>query len=80
MGAGAARYLHSPGCGLDDGGIVVRLLAGAKGFVSETSRPLLGPIQLPVKSVPGTLSRQVKWLGREHYHRLPSGAEVGNIQ
>jgi hypothetical protein len=43
------------------------------------SRPALGPIQPPVKWVPGTLSPGLKRQGREADHLPPTSAEVKKI-
>jgi hypothetical protein len=43
-----------------------------------TSRPALGPTQLPIQSVSGALSLGVKRSGREVDYSPPSNAEVKN--
>jgi hypothetical protein len=43
---------------------------------STASRPALGSIQPPIQWVPGALSPEVKWLGREADHSLPNSAAV----
>jgi len=48
-------------------------------FVFDTaSRPALGPTNLPIRWVLGTLSSGVKWPGREANQLPPSSAEVKN--
>jgi hypothetical protein len=42
------------------------------------SRTALGPTQAPIQWVPGALSLEVKWPGREADHSPPSSAEVKN--
>jgi hypothetical protein len=42
------------------------------------SRPSLGFIQLPIKSISGALSSRVKLRGREADHSSPSTAEIKN--
>jgi hypothetical protein len=43
---------------------------------SMTSRPALGPTQLPTQWVPGALSLGMKRSGRDAVHSPPPGAEV----
>jgi hypothetical protein len=43
---------------------------------TTASRTALGPTQLPIQWVPGTLSLGVKCSGREADHSTPSSAEV----
>jgi hypothetical protein len=50
---------------------------GGKNFRSSmSSRPALGPTQLPIQWVPGALSLWVKRPGREADHSPPTSAEV----
>jgi len=44
-----------------------------------TSRSVLGPTQLPIQWVPGSLSLEVKWPGHEADHSPPSSAEIKNV-
>jgi hypothetical protein len=54
----------------------VRIPAGRKDLsFSETSRPAVRPPQPPIEWVPGSLSPQVEWQGRESDHSSPSSAE-----
>jgi hypothetical protein len=65
------------GYGLDERGSRVRFPAGAGNFsLHHRSRMALGPIQPPIKWVPGFFSLRVKRLGREADHSPPSSAEV----
>jgi len=41
-----------------------------------TTRPVLGPTQLPIQQVQGTLSKGVKWPGHKVDHSSPSSAKV----
>jgi hypothetical protein len=45
---------------------------------ATVSRLALGPTQLPIQSVPGTLTPRVERTGREADHSPPSIAEVKN--
>jgi hypothetical protein len=64
---------------LDDGRIKVTFPAGATNFLfSTTYRPVLGPTQSLIQWVPWTLSPEIKRLGGETDHSLPSSAEVKN--
>jgi hypothetical protein len=45
---------------------------------STVFRPALGPTQLPIRWLPGTLSQEVKRPGNEADHFFPSSAEVKN--
>jgi hypothetical protein len=45
---------------------------------STSSSPVLGPIQPPIQWVTGSLSPEVKWLGREADHLPTTIAEVKN--
>jgi hypothetical protein len=45
-------------------------------LLSTSSRPVLGPTQLPIQWVPRALSPGVKWPGREADHSAPTSAEV----
>jgi hypothetical protein len=47
-------------------------------FLTPASRPVLGPIQLPIEWVPEAVSLGVKLSGREADHSPPSTAEVKN--
>jgi hypothetical protein len=50
---------------------------GGKNFhFSIMSRPALRPTQPPIQWVPGTLSPELKWPGREADHSPPTNAEV----
>jgi len=42
------------------------------------SRPTLGPTQPPILWIPGALSLEVKWPGREVDHSPPSHAKAKN--
>jgi hypothetical protein len=65
------------GYGLDDRGFRVRFPAGLGIFLFTTaSRTALGPIQPPIQWVPGAVSLEVEWPGREADHSPPSSAEV----
>jgi hypothetical protein len=46
---------------------------------STLSRPALGPTEPRIQWVPGALSPEVKWPGREADHTPPSSAEVKKI-
>jgi hypothetical protein len=61
---------------VDDKGTESR--QGLEIFLFTTSRPALGPIQPPVRWVPGDLSLGVKRPGREADHSHPSSAEAKN--
>jgi hypothetical protein len=66
---------------LDDRGSRVRFPAGGGLGIflfTTASRTALGPTQLPIQRVPGTLSLGVKRLGREAYQSAPFSAEVKN--
>jgi hypothetical protein len=54
--------------GLDDRGVGVRVPVGPR-IISTSSRP-------PIQWVPGALSQEVKWPGREAGHSPPASAEV----
>jgi hypothetical protein len=45
-------------------------------FLSDMSKPALGPSQPPIQWVPGTLSLGLKWPGCEADHLSPSSVEV----
>jgi len=47
-------------------------------LLTTTSRPALGPSQLPMQWVPGVVSQELNRPGREAYHSRPSTAEVQN--
>jgi hypothetical protein len=47
-------------------------------FFSETSRPALGPIQLPTQCMPGAPFLGVKWPEHEAHHSPASCATVKN--
>jgi hypothetical protein len=65
------------GYGLDDRGSRVRFPAGTGNFLFTTvSRTAVGPTQPPIQWVPGVLSLEVKWPGREADHSPPSSAEI----
>jgi hypothetical protein len=67
-------------------GIATRLRPGRSGFNSRqglriflfttTSRPALGPIQLPIQCVTGVFFPRVKRQGRKADHSPPSSIEV----
>jgi hypothetical protein len=62
---------------LDDREIGVRVLVGSRIFLfSTSSRPSLGPTQLPIQWVPGTLSSWIKRPEHEADHSPPTCAEV----
>jgi hypothetical protein len=44
-----------------------------------SSKPALGPAQIPVQWVPGTLSPGIKRPGREADHLPPASAEIKNM-
>jgi hypothetical protein len=46
--------------------------------LSTSSRPVLGPTQLPIQWIPGAFSRGVKRPGREADYSPPTSAEVKN--
>jgi hypothetical protein len=48
-------------------------------FFSTSSRPALGPTQLPIQWVPRALSAGVKWPGREADHSPRASAEVKKV-
>jgi hypothetical protein len=62
------------GCGLDGGGVGVRVLAGSRIF-SKLSRPALESTQPPIRWIPGALSPGVKRPGRE----VPRSRKRGSI-
>jgi hypothetical protein len=67
----------NPGYGLDDRFMGVRFSEGAGNFpLPHQSKQALGPTQLPMQMVPGTLSQGVKrpWSEADHSH--PPTAEV----
>jgi hypothetical protein len=47
-------------------------------FTTAASTPALGPTHPPIQWVPVTLSREVKWPGRETDRSRPSSAEFKN--
>jgi hypothetical protein len=57
---------------LDDPGSI----PGMAGIFSTTSRPALGPTQIPTKLIPRAISPGVKYLGREADHSPPPSGEV----
>jgi hypothetical protein len=63
------------GYGPDDRGAGVRVPVRVR-FFSTSSRPVLGPTQLPIRWVPGALSPGVKSPGREADPSPPTSAEV----
>jgi hypothetical protein len=46
---------------------------------STSSRPALGPTQLPIQWIPGALSPGIQRQGREAGYSPPSSAEVKNV-
>jgi hypothetical protein len=62
---------------LDDWGVRFRVPVGSRiFFFSTSSRPVLGPTQLPIQLILGALSPWVKRPVREADHSLPTSAEV----
>jgi hypothetical protein len=63
--------------GLDD-----RIFGSRQGLgillFTTASRPALGPTRTPIQRVPGALSLEMKWQGREADHSPPSSVEVEN--
>jgi hypothetical protein len=59
----------------------IQFLVGTGIFFLFTtvSRPALGPVQLPIQWVSGTLSTGIKQPERETNHCLPSNAGVKNM-
>jgi len=51
---------------------------GKEMFFSETSRPALGPIQLPTESIPGAPFLGFKWPEHEAHHSPTSSAKIKN--
>jgi hypothetical protein len=45
---------------------------------TTVSRTAMGPAQPSIQWVPGALSLEVKWPGREAHHSPPTSAEVKN--
>jgi hypothetical protein len=65
------------GYGLDDRGVAVPVLVGAKNFLFSTpSKPALGSTQLRIYWLPGAFSPGVERLGCEADHSLQISAEV----
>jgi hypothetical protein len=69
-GAGIAT-----GHGLDDRGVVVRVLVGSRNF-STSSRPALGSTKPPIQWISGALSPEIKRPGCEAGHSPPASVEV----
>jgi hypothetical protein len=65
----------STGYVLDDRMIGVRVPIVSRIF-STSSRPAQGPTQPPIQWVPGALSPEVNWSGREANHSPPATADV----
>jgi hypothetical protein len=78
----ASVSVHELGYGMDDQGVAIRLLKGAKDsflfFIA--SRPTLRPIYLHIQGAPGNVSPGVKLQNRETDHSPPSRAELKNVE
>jgi hypothetical protein len=60
----------SPTCGFES------RQGGGNFFLTTEFRTALGPTQPPIQWVPGALSLEIRWPGREADHSLPSSVEV----
>jgi hypothetical protein len=75
-----AQSVQRLGSGLDDLGIRIQFLAEEKIlFLSTASRLALGPVQPPIKQVPGAPFPGIKQAGREAHYSPPSSAEINII-